>query len=48
MAISLLFGPIAAVPLTMLVVPLGCISAGGAFRERPGEDVSITPKPAGV
>jgi hypothetical protein len=30
------------------VVPLGCISAGGAFRERPGEDVSITPKPAGV
>jgi multidrug efflux pump subunit AcrB len=31
MAISLLFGPIVAVPLTMLVVPLGCISAGNAF-----------------
>jgi multidrug efflux pump subunit AcrB len=31
MAASLLFGPIVAVPLTMLVVPLGCISAGGAF-----------------
>ena len=31
MAISLLFGPIVAVPLTMIVVPLGCISAGGAM-----------------
>jgi multidrug efflux pump subunit AcrB len=31
MAISLLFGPIVAVPLTMLVVPLGCITAAGAF-----------------
>ncbi len=31
MAVSLLFGPIVAVPLTMLVVPLGCIAAGGAF-----------------
>jgi multidrug efflux pump subunit AcrB len=47
MAISLLFGPIAAVPLTMLVVPLGCISAGSAFRERPDEDVVVTPRPAG-
>ncbi len=33
MAISLLFGPIVAVPLTMLVVPLGCISAAAAFAE---------------
>ena len=31
MAISLLFGPIVAVPLTLIVVPLGCITAGGAF-----------------
>ncbi|MEJ2316173.1 MAG: efflux RND transporter permease subunit [Gammaproteobacteria bacterium] len=31
MAISLLFGPIIAVPLTMLVVPLGCMSACKAF-----------------
>jgi multidrug efflux pump subunit AcrB len=31
MAISLLFGPIVAVPLTMIVVPLGCISAARAF-----------------
>jgi multidrug efflux pump subunit AcrB len=31
MAISLLFGPIVAVPLTLIVVPLGCISAGEAF-----------------
>ena len=31
MAVSLLFGPIVAVPLTLLVVPLGCISASGAF-----------------
>jgi hypothetical protein len=32
MAISLLFGPIIAVPLTLLVVPLGCISTGYAFQ----------------
>ncbi len=38
MAISLLFGPIVAVPLTMLVVPLGCISAYTAFREPVDED----------
>jgi len=31
MAISLLFGPIIAVPLTLLVVPLGCITTGAAF-----------------
>jgi multidrug efflux pump subunit AcrB len=30
-AISLLFGPIVAVPLTLMVVPLGCIAAGWAF-----------------
>jgi multidrug efflux pump subunit AcrB len=34
MAVSLLFGPIVAVPLTMLVVPLGCITAGSAFCQR--------------
>ncbi|MCP3871310.1 MAG: efflux RND transporter permease subunit [Gammaproteobacteria bacterium] len=31
MAISLLFGPIVATSLTLVVVPLGCISAGKAF-----------------
>ncbi len=31
MAVSLLFGPIVAVPLTLIVVPLGCITAGRAF-----------------
>jgi len=31
MAISLLFGPIIAVPLTLVVVPLGCIATGWAF-----------------
>jgi multidrug efflux pump subunit AcrB len=31
MAISLLFGPIIAVPLTLIVVPLGCIATGWAF-----------------
>ncbi|MCU7959089.1 MAG: efflux RND transporter permease subunit [gamma proteobacterium symbiont of Bathyaustriella thionipta] len=38
MAISLLFGPIVAVPLTMIVVPLGCISACGAFRDKVDPD----------
>ncbi len=37
MAVSLLFGPIVAVPLTMLVVPLGCIAAGAAFCQRDTE-----------
>jgi multidrug efflux pump subunit AcrB len=37
MAISLLFGPIVAVPLTLLVVPLGCISAGTAFSQTQNE-----------
>jgi multidrug efflux pump subunit AcrB len=41
MAISLLFGPIVAVPLTMLVVPLGCISAGRAFAQRGLEDEEL-------
>ena len=31
MAISLLFGPVVAVPLTLIVVPLGCMATGGAF-----------------
>ncbi|MGD8274572.1 MAG: efflux RND transporter permease subunit [Thiohalocapsa sp.] len=43
MAISLLFGPIVAVPLTMLVVPLGCITAAGAFADIP---VEATAQPA--
>ncbi len=34
MAVSLLFGPIVAVPLTMIVVPLGCISAYKAFLRK--------------
>ena len=34
MAVSLLFGPIVAVPLTMIVVPLGCTSAYKAFLRR--------------
>jgi multidrug efflux pump subunit AcrB len=38
MAISLLFGPIIAVPLTMLVVPLGCVSACKAFITPKKED----------
>jgi multidrug efflux pump subunit AcrB len=33
MAISLLFGPIVGVPLTLIVVPLGCIATGWAFDE---------------
>jgi multidrug efflux pump subunit AcrB len=36
MAVSLLFGPIIAVPLTLLVVPLGCLSTAGAFARRQG------------
>jgi hypothetical protein len=40
MAISLLFGPIIAVPLTMLVVPLGCVSACKAFITPKKEDDS--------
>ena len=31
MAISLLFGPIIGIPMTLAVIPLGCISAGKAF-----------------
>ena len=45
MAISLLFGPIIAVPLTMLVVPLGCMSACKAFgklRPEASPDTSET------
>lgn len=54
MAISLLFGPIVAVPLTMLVVPLGCISAHKAFIAPPVEsedtrepETEVEPEPAG-
>jgi len=36
MAVSLLFGPIIAVPLTLLVVPLGCLSAAGVFARPQG------------
>jgi multidrug efflux pump subunit AcrB len=38
MAISLLFGPIVAVPLTLIVVPLGCIAAGNAFCKNRDEE----------
>ena len=38
MAVSLLFGPIVAVPLTMIVVPMGCITASNAFQARVEED----------
>ena len=37
MAISLLFGPIVATTLTLIVVPLGCISAGTAFCKKEPE-----------
>ena len=35
MAISLLFGALVAVPLTLIAVPLGCISAGRSFYPNP-------------
>lgn len=44
MAISLLFGPIVAVPLTMIVVPLGCISACHAFMKKADPDADTTEK----
>ncbi len=37
MAISLLFGPVVATSLTLVVVPLGCISASKAFCSRQQE-----------
>ncbi|MDJ0807576.1 MAG: efflux RND transporter permease subunit [Gammaproteobacteria bacterium] len=47
MAISLLFGPIVAVPLTLIVVPLGCITAGQAFCkvEAEADDRCELPQP---
>jgi multidrug efflux pump subunit AcrB len=45
MAISLLFGPIVAVPLTLMVVPLGCIATGWAF-EKAKEAGDATPNEA--
>ncbi|MCB1759494.1 MAG: efflux RND transporter permease subunit [Gammaproteobacteria bacterium] len=42
MAISLLFGPVVATSLTLIVVPLGCITAGEAFC--PGDGVSSAPQ----
>ncbi len=42
MAISLLFGPVVATSLTLIVVPLGCISAGAAFH--PEETVVVQKK----
>jgi hypothetical protein len=38
MAISLLFGAITSVTLTMLTLPLRCIAARSAFCERPQEE----------
>ncbi len=40
MAISLLFGPIVAVPLTLIVVPLGCIASGWAFEDAKQESAA--------
>jgi multidrug efflux pump subunit AcrB len=51
MAISLLFGAITSVTLTMLTLPLRCIAARNAFYEKQveGEDeVEPTPTPAGT
>jgi hypothetical protein len=38
MAISLLFGSITSVSLTMLTLPLRCIAARSAFCEQPREE----------
>jgi Cu/Ag efflux pump CusA len=45
MAISLLFGPIVATTLTLVVVPLGCISASQAFciQGKAGETPAAAP-----
>ncbi len=43
MAISLLFGPIVATSLTLVVVPLGCISASRAFFPKPAEPPPAEP-----
>ena len=43
MAISLLFGPIVAVPLTLVVVPLGCIAASKAFKCHLGKQPEAVP-----
>ncbi len=47
MAVSLLFGPIVAVPLTLIVVPLGCITAGQAFCMREAEPEDACELPSG-
>jgi multidrug efflux pump subunit AcrB len=51
MAISLLFGALIATTLTLIVVPLGCISAAKAFELCPqadvGADECVAPDPAG-
>lgn len=49
MALSLLFGAITSVTLTMLTLPLRCIAARNAFREKPAEveDDERAPEPAG-
>jgi multidrug efflux pump subunit AcrB len=51
MAISLLFGPVVATSLTLLVVPLGCITASKALCPQPqpdaftGETADVCPLP---
>jgi hypothetical protein len=42
MAISLLFGALVATTLTLIVVPLGCISAAKAFEHCPGPEAEET------
>jgi len=50
MAISLLFGAITSVSLTMLTLPLRCIAARNAFCERVREEeqAGLSPTPAGT
>jgi len=45
MAISLLFGAITSVTLTMLTLPLRCIAARRAFLEKPVREGEIEPAP---
>lgn len=48
MAVSLIFGGFVSTVLTLLVVPLGCISAGGSFGVAEGDiDPDGTPPPSG-
>jgi hypothetical protein len=48
MAISLLFGAITSVTLTMLTLPLRCIAARKAFYEKPVDEDELAPEQAGA